>query len=303
MTAGRVAALDIGSNSIHLLVCEPSPDGWRELYREAVITRLGASLARDGTISQEAVQRGIDAVSRLAGAARASDAQLLVFATEAVRSAGNGSQVVAELSRVAAVPVEVITGEEEARLTYLGARTSRGLEAGQAAIVVDVGGASTEVARGTGSVPDLALSVPLGSGSLTEQCLSDPPSRAECRVAYEAACDAFHPVAPLSQHGNRDVSSVLITGGTASTLVLLTGGAALLDSQQLEEARTTVLCAPARAVAMQFGIEEGRARVIGGGIEICAALLLVLKVRSMTVVPEGIRLGAIVSHFGDGRVM
>lgn len=299
MTATRYAALDIGSNSIHLLVCEASATGWKEVYRKALITRLGEELPRSGSIGKRPLERSLAAVRLLTEKADELDAHLAAAATEATRQASDGADVAKALSEAAKTPVAVISGIEEARLTYLGARASGKVSPQERVTIADIGGGSTELASGTDEHPDFTSTIPIGSGSITETYLSDPPSAEECQKARAYAKEIFKAATPSIPKFHQPPKT-LLTGGTAATLALFAGGASTLDSLVLERVRTVCLSTPAATLGKRFSVETERARVTSGGLEIAAAFFEYLGVTRMEYVAEGVRLGLIVSTFGDG---
>lgn len=173
----RLAVLDIGSNTIHLLVADIRPGG-RPIAAtsERAVVRLMRYLQPDGSISGE----GVDLIVEAVRAARAIiDAEapddVLATATSAVREATNGPDVIARIEAELGVPLQVLDGTAEAELTFLAARRWFGWSAGQL-LMLDIGGGSLELAAGSEEQPDLALSLPLGAGRMTiERLPHDPP--------------------------------------------------------------------------------------------------------------------------------
>jgi exopolyphosphatase / guanosine-5'-triphosphate,3'-diphosphate pyrophosphatase len=193
----RLGVLDIGSNTVHLAVVDAVRDGRPDPTTEARTTvRLMRYLGRDGRI----VQAGVDALSRaVAAAAKAADRfgaeEMMGIATSAIREAVNGPEVLAHLEEVAGVPLQVLTGQEEAELTFLAARRWHGWGAGRL-LVLDIGGGSLEIAMGIDEIPDLAVSVPLGAGRLTREFLpTDPPTEHELDALKQHIKEALAPVA------------------------------------------------------------------------------------------------------------
>jgi exopolyphosphatase/guanosine-5'-triphosphate,3'-diphosphate pyrophosphatase len=173
--AAPVAAVDMGTNSVRLLVARPRGEDLRELARDMVITRLGQGVDAAGRLHPEALSRTTTVLQRYIRRARALGAdRIRVAATSAVRDAGNRQELEREVMRIGGSPLEILSGEREAELTFLGA--TAGLEAPPPFLVFDIGGGSTELVRGTGA-PTSAISLDIGSVRLTERVQpADPPS-------------------------------------------------------------------------------------------------------------------------------
>jgi exopolyphosphatase / guanosine-5'-triphosphate,3'-diphosphate pyrophosphatase len=217
---GRVAAIDQGTNSCRLLVVEPSGTGGEpvELARDMVITRLGAGVDRTGRLDPMALSRTVAVIARYCRRARALHAERIrVGATSAVRDAENREQLAEEVRRHAQSELEVVTGQDEAALSFRGG--TRGLGAADGPfLVLDIGGGSTEFVSGERpGRADHALSTQMGSVRLTERLVrSDPPS-AEDRAALEAEVELTleQAEADVPIHRARTFVSV---AGTATTM-------------------------------------------------------------------------------------
>src|SRR5437588_1426438 len=175
----RIAAIDLGTNSIRLIVAEPAPDGGlAELARDMVITRIGRGVDRTGRIDPEALGRTTAVLERYCRRARALHAaRIRVGATSAVRDASNREELEEAVRRNAGTDLEVISGEREAGLSFLGA--IRGLDAPAPYLVLDIGGGSTELVIGRDE-PTAEISTQMGSVRLTERHVAhDPPTDAE----------------------------------------------------------------------------------------------------------------------------
>jgi exopolyphosphatase / guanosine-5'-triphosphate,3'-diphosphate pyrophosphatase len=181
----RLGVLDIGSNAAQLQIVDlaagaaPLP-----ALRVKFPTLLSEEISESGAISEAGVQRVSRAVSDAVDAAtRHGVDQWYPFVTSAVRDAANREQVFAAIEAVAGIRPQFLSGEEEARLTYLAARRWYGWSAGPL-LVLDIGGGSMEIALGRDATPELAISLPIGAGRLTRQLLtSDPPARKQIKAA------------------------------------------------------------------------------------------------------------------------
>ncbi len=212
---GRVAVVDLGTNSIRLLVASAAPDGGLEEFaRDMVITRIGRGVDATGRIEDASLARTLAVLERYAARARALHAERVgVSATSAVRDAADRADLEREVRRMTGQPLRVIGGAHEARLSFAGATAA--LDRQPPFLVVDIGGGSTELAFGADDVT-AAVSMRVGTVRLTERLMrSDPPATEEVeavRTEVRArAAEAAREV-PL-----RDAASVIAVGGTATT--------------------------------------------------------------------------------------
>jgi exopolyphosphatase / guanosine-5'-triphosphate,3'-diphosphate pyrophosphatase len=213
---GRVGVVDLGTNSIRLLVAAPAPDGGLEEFaRDMVITRIGQGVDATRRLDPDALARTIGVLRRYGARARALHAERVsVSATSALRDASNREELEDAVERYAGQPLRVIDGEFEAGLSFEGA--TRGLDAPAPFLVVDVGGGSTEVAFGDGGVRAVT-SVSIGSVRMTERFVrSDPPSDAElAAVRDEARARLAEAAAAVPV---RDAATLVTVAGTATTM-------------------------------------------------------------------------------------
>lgn len=183
----RLGVIDIGSNTVHLLVVEAERDARPDpAASEREVLRLMRFLQPDGSINDEGVTHLVKAVGAMSdGAHRAKVDQLVGMCTSAVREATNGETVLGLLEEAAGVPIRVLSGSEEADLTFLAARRWHGWAAGRL-LVLDIGGGSFEVAMGIDEKPEFSASVPLGAGRLTVDFLPDDPPKKKQIAALDA---------------------------------------------------------------------------------------------------------------------
>ena len=296
-STGRVAAVDCGTNSIRLLISDRDPDSQsgrlRDVHREMRIVRLGQGVDATGEFAPDALARTRAALTGYAELMRRHDVGAVrMVATSAARDVSNRDEFFAMTSDVLGTVVpgavaEVITGAEEAELSFRGAVGE--LDAAAAPfVVVDLGGGSTEVVVGSGEV-SAALSVNIGCVRLTERCLrSDPPTEAEIADARAVVRDALAQVlevVPVEQ-----ARTWVGVAGTMTTLAALAHGMTVYDSDAIHLSRVPFdallpVCADLLAMTRQqravLGpMHEGRVDVIGGGALIVQELAAMLGERA-----------------------
>ncbi|MCR2801896.1 MULTISPECIES: Ppx/GppA phosphatase family protein [unclassified Microbacterium] len=195
----RLGVLDIGSNTVHLLIADVIPGGRpHATTSQRTVLRLMRYLEPDGSISDEGVAALVAAVTEARETvARENVAELLATATSAVREAKNGKAVIARLEEALGQELQVLGGETEARFTFLAVRRWFGWSAGQI-LLFDIGGGSLELAAGADELPDAAASVPLGAGRMTVKYLpNDPPGDDEVERLRKHARKTLAPVAEM----------------------------------------------------------------------------------------------------------
>lgn len=220
----RLGVLDVGSNTVHLLVVDAHHGAApRSAYSYKSELRLAEFLRDDGSIGDEGVAALTGFVGEAATIAEQVGAEeMLAFATSAVREAPNGDDVLKNVRDATGVDLEVLSGADEARLTFLAVRRWFGWSSGRL-LVLDIGGGSLEVAIGNTEEPDAAFSLPLGAGRLTRDFLTgDPPSASEVKhlrrhVRHRLADES----AVLEETAN--ASHVVGTSKTFKQLARLTG--------------------------------------------------------------------------------
>lgn len=237
---GRVGVVDLGTNSIRLLVASAGPSkdqGLEEFARDMVITRIGERVDRTGRIDPEALSRTIDVLQRYCRRARALHAERLrVSATAAVREASNRDQLEASVRTHAGSELEVITGEREAALSFLGA--THGLDAPGPFLVLDIGGGSTEFAVGT-EQPDASISTPMGSVRLTERLIrTDPPSEVELASVRDAVRVILNDVE--SSIRVRTARTLVAVAGTPTTIQAISLGLPFYDPEAIHRSWLSV---------------------------------------------------------------
>lgn len=220
----RLGVLDIGSNTVHLLIVDVRLGGRPVPQRSHKRTlRLMRYLQEDGAISREGVDALLEAIGECAAIAREEQLDdFVVMATSAIREATNGEEVVARVERKAGVTLDILSGPDEARLTFLAVRRWFGWSAGRI-LLLDIGGGSLEIAMGQDEEPDVALSVPLGAGRSTVGFFhADPPSAVDQRALRLYAKGVLDDaVARVKPHGRPD--HVIGSSKTIRSLARLAG--------------------------------------------------------------------------------
>jgi exopolyphosphatase/guanosine-5'-triphosphate,3'-diphosphate pyrophosphatase len=275
----RVAAVDCGTNTIKLLVADldPATGAEHELVREMRMVRLGQDVDRTGRLADEALARTFAAVDEYAAMVGEHDVDAVRFcATSAARDADNAADFAEGVRARMGVDPEVVTGDEEAQLSYDGAtRPLLGADLPQPFLVVDIGGGSTELILGTGRTVEAGRSLDVGSVRMTERHLiGDPPTTAQVEAAVAEVDLALD---ELAEHGV-DPARARTVVGVAGTIT--TVAAAVLDLPAWDRdaihhaslARADVHAVTARLLAMTVDerrdlpyMHPGRADVIGAG--------------------------------------
>ncbi len=277
----RVAAIDCGTNSIRLLVADLPPDGGplSDVTRRMEIVRLGQGVDRTGVLAPEAIERTRVALADYAAEIERLGAERVrVVATSASRDARNAADFRDMVCATLGVPPEVVTGDEEARLSFSGA--VRGLPPARN-LVVDIGGGSTEFVTGVSTV-DKAVSVDIGCVRLTERHLhTDPPAPAEVAAAtadIEAAVDRA-----LAAVGGAGASRVVGLAGSVTTVVAIALDLPRYEPERIHHAEVSTVDV-ARVADALLGMAHqqrlaipvmhpGRADVIGAGALILRVIL------------------------------
>jgi exopolyphosphatase / guanosine-5'-triphosphate,3'-diphosphate pyrophosphatase len=313
----RLAAIDVGSNSIRLIVTEARPDGsYRLLDDEKEVGRLGRGMAQSGRLSQKAMDSATLAIGRMKGIAQGYGVQhLRVVATAAVREASNRAEFLRLVRDKAGVEMEVISADAEARLAYLSVTHAFDLRR-MASAVVDIGGGSTEIVLASGGVVEQVYATPLGAVRLTEQ--------------FEGVAEgAEKPFEDMNEHmrsvlrervGKPPFAPQLVvgTGGTFTTLAAVAmareGGVGKGDDDgevsgsvrgyELQRSVVNHLLNWLRSMSPKArarlpGMSPERAEIIVAGVAIIDAVMQRLKVNTLRVHDRGIRDGLILSMTRD----
>ncbi|MET7858910.1 Ppx/GppA phosphatase family protein [Streptomyces sp. NPDC005318] len=299
----RLGVLDVGSNTVHLLVVDAHP-GARPLpaHSHKAELRLAELLDADGAIGPEGVDRLVTTIADALQAAEDKGCEdVLPFATSAVREASNADQVLARVREETGIDLVVLSGAEEARLTFLAARRWFGWSAGKL-LVLDIGGGSLEIAFGIDEGPDAAVSLPLGAGRLTSGWLpGDPPDPADVKaLRRHVRTSIARTVGEFSRFGRPD--HVVATSKTFRQLARIAGAARsteglyvqrALTRKALEEWVPKLAAMTADQRGRLPGVSEGRAAQLLAGALVAEGAMDLFGVEELEICPWALREGVI----------
>lgn len=313
----KTAAVDIGTNSVRLLIAEvkggEKAPVLRTLHRCMTITRLGEGVDGEGRLLPSAMERTLETLRRYRGLMEAEGVEVYeVAATSAVRDARNAASFRREVKEILGREPRVLAGEEEAHLSFLGATYDLGdlCPAGGLILVVDIGGGSTEVILGEGEDILLARSLDVGCVRMTERFLvSDPPTGREIKEMEDYLRSLFRTLA--GEFGGLDPSLAVGLAGTVTTLSGIRLGLSKYDGEAIHHTwldRTEVEelygCLAALPVAERkrfMRLEPGRADVIVGGCGVLTVLMKELELRRLLVSEKDILDGLVLRSFMEKR--
>lgn len=298
MDAPRIAVVDIGTNTLLLLVAEPDgAGGLRSVHDDCRFGRLGQGLDASGALAPEAIARSLDIVRDYrAEMDRLGVARVAAVGTQALREAANAAAFVEPASALLGTAIEVVPGEREAELVSIAVARSLPALAEGAYAIADVGGGSTELIVCEGTEVRSFTSVKLGSVRHKERYLAHDPPHAEEIAAMVADIDRTLEALPLPAG-----VPLVGTAGTATTIAAIELGLASYDPDRIQGARVSaaaieaqldrLLATDTAGRARIRGVEPERADVIAAGVAIYARLLRVLGTAEMIVSDRGVRWG------------
>lgn len=299
----RLGVLDVGSNTVHLLVVDAHPGACPlPAHSHKAELRLAQLLDDGGAIGTEGVDKLIAVVQDALQAAEDKGVEdLLPFATSAVREASNADDVLARVKDTTGVELQVLTGEEEARLTFLAARRWFGWSAGRL-LVIDIGGGSLEIAYGIDEEPDAAVSLPLGAGRLTAAWLpGDPPDPKDVRaLRRHVRAQIARTVGEFSRLGSPD--HIVATSKTFKQLARIAGAARSaeglytqreLKRESLEAWVPQLADMTAEERADLPGVSDGRSGQLLAGALVAEGAMDLFGVRTLEICPWALREGVI----------
>ncbi len=295
----RLGVLDVGSNTVHLQVVDASPGARPNPninHKEDL--RLAEYLSADGFISAEGARLLREAIKRALAAAKSAEIdELLPFATSALREAVNGAEIISRINADFEIDLQVLSGEDEARITFLAARRWYGWSSGRL-LMVDIGGGSLELAVGVNEVPDVALSLPLGASRLTKDHLQgDPFTKKSIRNLRDHIERDITEILPtIVQHQDSDRS--IATSKTLRTLARICGdwidgnGKKLrIDSLRKITPRLAEMSQEDRAELP--GVSNTRAKQITAGAFVAEAVMRNLDIDELEICPWALREGIV----------
>jgi exopolyphosphatase / guanosine-5'-triphosphate,3'-diphosphate pyrophosphatase len=303
----RLGVLDVGSNTVHLVVVDahrgahPTP-----MHDDRWVLKLAEHVGEDGKLSkvgEKALLNAVQQAKRQAADRRCDE--LLAFVTSAIREADNGSAVLRRVREQTGVDLQVLTGEDEARLTFLAVRRWFGWSAGRV-LVMDIGGGSLELAAGVDEDPEVALSVPLGAGRMTRQFLprAETGGRPDLRALARLDEYAEELLAPAGKElrGAGEPEFAVATSKTFRTLARLAGAApyaaGLTVARELTATGLTQVIGfvsriESSALAELEGVSAQRAHQVPAGAVVARAAMRAVDVPFVRICPWALREGII----------
>ncbi|NBN91667.1 MAG: Ppx/GppA family phosphatase [Actinobacteria bacterium] len=295
----RLGVLDVGSNTVHLQVVDASPGARPNPninHKEDL--RLAEYLSADGFISAEGARLLREAIKRALATAKSVEIdELLPFATSALREAVNGAEIISRINADFEIDLQVLSGEDEAKITFLAARRWYGWSSGRL-LMVDIGGGSLELAVGVNEVPDVAISLPLGASRLTKEHLEgDPFTKKSIRNLRDYIEQNIAEILPtIVQHQDSDRS--IATSKTLRTLARICGdwvdgnGKKLrIDSLRKITPRLAEMSQEDRAELP--GVSTTRAKQITAGAFVAEAVMRNLDINELEICPWALREGIV----------
>jgi exopolyphosphatase/guanosine-5'-triphosphate,3'-diphosphate pyrophosphatase len=308
----RVAAVDVGSNSIHMVVAQVESDGrFRVLDRAKDMVRLGRRTLSNGLLSAEAIESGIRTLGAFRTLAeRQGVTRVQAVATSAVREASNGGDFIERVQSDVGWRLKVIHGREEARLIYLGVRHAVDLS-GKPALIVDIGGGSVELILIKNGEPLLIESLKLGVARLSERFLrSDPPAAAELAALEEHLDREIGPF--LARVAGERVRRVVGTSGTLLSLVSIAGhlrgeppnghlNNAVVAAAEIARVRRLLTHLSRRERLRLKGLDEQRVDLIPGGAVLADTIMQQLGAKQMIACTWALREGVLLDFIARHR--
>lgn len=290
----RHSVVDVGSNTIHLLVGEVDEGAVLPVTGEKVSARLGAGVEKTGRLDEGRLDLAAEAIALFAGIAAMNGAPSPeILATSAVRDAGNGQELVERVMEATGLKMHLISGEKEAALGFRGALSALRYEG--KVLVVDLGGGSAQLILGDASSgPEERVSLPLGTNRTTERFVrEDPPTDGELEALREHA-GRLLPAWDLGE------ARVVAVGGSARAVLKITRDDLTVDRLWRLSSETREY--PSGVLAREHGLAPERARVLPAAITTLATVLEHFGKRELTVARGGIREGTLLA-LDEGEVI
>lgn len=303
MTAKRAAVIDIGTNSIKLLVAECSAEGFSVVEERVTVARLGAGLSSHGRLSAEAMSRALATVAEFAGAAKKlAVSEIAVYGTHAVRDAANGVEFTDKIKAHTGIAVRELSGEEEARYSFNAAASATGSL--KRTLVFDAGGGSTEFILGDRGEIIILRSTPVGALTLLDRCMAqnDPPTSLDIAEASSRALEIFRRAEPVAAEARKSAFTLAGVGGVISVLAsvdmkLETYSREKINGFELSRAavekQASLYCTlTAKQRSFIPGMPLDRAQIAPAGAALALAVFDFTGRDSLIVSANGLRYGA-----------
>jgi len=295
----RLGVLDVGSNTVHLQIVDTSPGARPNPtfnYKEEL--KLTQYISEDNLVSDEGIEKLRSSIKRaIEQSASVQTQELLPFATSALREAGNGEEIINSINKDFKIDLQVLSGEEEAKLTFLAARRWFGWSSGRL-LVIDIGGGSLEMAVGVDESPEIATSLPLGAARLTKDFLrGDPYTDKSIRALRDHIENKLEQILPsLVKH--QDTDRAIATSKTLRTLARLSGdwfdGSGkniTVESVRKISAKLSEMDEATRAKLP--GVSENRASQIVAGAFVAESVMRNLDIKELEICPWALREGVV----------
>jgi exopolyphosphatase/guanosine-5'-triphosphate,3'-diphosphate pyrophosphatase len=302
-TSRPLAAIDIGTNTIRLLVASPVEEGdtlgLRRLATRTATVRLGYGVERTGQLDPERLERAVATIEEYRQVAADLGADpILLAATSAVRDAENGPELRERIAATSGLDLQIVAGDREAALTFAGATAGQSLAG--TLLVADLGGGSLELIVSQDGAILSAVSLQLGSGRLTERHVhADPPDQETIAAAQADARAMLDPQAAAGPAVDR----LIIVGGTATSIPVLVprpNETNTITVRRLAGAAAILTGSPVAELAAQTGLDPERVRTLPAGVAIIGAILAAYGLDAATVGSGGIREGLLLDHLRNG---
>jgi exopolyphosphatase/guanosine-5'-triphosphate,3'-diphosphate pyrophosphatase len=295
----RLGVLDVGSNTVHLQIVDTSPGARPNPtfnYKEEL--KLTQYISADNLVSDEGIEKLRSCIKRaIEQSASVQTQELLPFATSALREASNGEEIISLINRDFKIDLQVLSGEEEAKLTFLAARRWFGWSSGRL-LVIDIGGGSLEMAVGVDESPEIATSLPLGAARLTKDFLrGDPYTDKSIRALRDHIENKLEQILPsLVKH--QDTDRAIATSKTLRTLARLSGdwfdGSGkniTVEAIRKISAKLSEMDESTRAKLP--GVSENRASQIVAGAFVAESVMRNLDIKELEICPWALREGVV----------
>ena len=295
----RLGVLDVGSNTVHLQIVDTSPGARPNPtfnYKEEL--KLTQYISEDNLVSDEGIEKLRSSIKRaIEQSASVQTQELLPFATSALREASNGEEIINSINKDFKIDLQVLSGEEEAKLTFLAARRWFGWSSGRL-LVIDIGGGSLEMAVGVDESPEIATSLPLGAARLTKNFLKgDPYTDKSIRALRDHIEDKLEQILPsLVKH--QDSDRAIATSKTLRTLARLSGDWFDGNGKNIKVEAIRKISAKLSEMdeasrAKLPGVSENRASQIVAGAFVAESVMRNLDIKELEICPWALREGVV----------